>query len=121
MHSLHAPLQSLPPFFGGELPAGAEEAFVRDALASLASASDGAAPDASASDEPAPQTHEQVLAQRKQDSAARNAARQKLMSEVDTHHQAMVAANEAAAKVVAPRLQQTVWLGLGFGYSRPCG
>ena len=89
---------------------------MRDALAALASAGDGAAPEASASvgaavetHEPAPQTHEQVLAQRKQDSAARNAVRQKLMSEVDTHHQAMVAANEAAAKVVAPRLWQTVW------------
>ena len=67
------------------------------------------------------ETHEEMRARHKQESSARNAVRQKLMSEVDTHHEAMVAANEAAAKVVAPRLQQTVWLGLGFGYSRPCG
>ena len=50
------------------------------------------------------ETHEEMRARHEQESSARDAVRQKLMSEVDTHHQAMVAAHEAAAKVVAPRL-----------------
>jgi curved DNA binding protein len=47
------------------------------------------------------QTHEEMRARHEQESSARDAVHQKLMSEVDTHHEAMVAAHKAAAKAHA--------------------